>query len=509
MSIGSFSSISGSLLGSTSTSLSGLLTGTGSGNNSGSGAAYTLGGSTTDFTSGIYSNLGNLLGVTQPNIQVGGAAAEKRAEERQATINQSAALIDAGNTAAGRRIAEEMLDERGDDITAIRLVGLSYLAEQDYVQAERFFSRAAGLRPGDSELRADAEAARILQRSDDEVLAEGRKRLDNAGQRVNGIRLLLRLTDRSPDNGEAYLALADGFQDARQPVQVIGALQEALSLSSGSDLEGVIARAESLVDDEPTLGIAHNILGRALLKAGDVEKAISRLRTATTVAPENLAYRGDLAEAFFARSELFLERGDVLSALGSLEAGRAIDPGNTAARPLEGRIAAKRGEKLLNAGLYSRALSELNKAKLRGPDDVAFKRELSVSFARLARRFELDDSRALALSTYRKAYELNEDSGFARRKVAELSYAEGVDALDNGNFDSAVEHLGRAYDLQRGNDTYRTQLSAALVQRGSSLLEDGEIESAIEDFERAFELDPSNSEADQQLSAALAELAAA
>ncbi len=508
MSIGSFPSISSATFGSAS-AFPGLLGGGGSGNGFGAQPAFVLGGSTTNFASGIYSNLGGALGITQPNVQAGGVAAERRAEERRSTINQAAALIDAGNTAAGRRVAERMLDERGDDVTAIRLVGLSYLAEQDYVQAERFFARAAGLRPGDAELRADADTARILQQSDDEVLEQGRRRLDNPGQRVEGIRMLLRLSDRSPDNAEVYLALADGFEKARQPVQVVGALQEALSLADGASLDGVVDRAERLVASEPTLGIGHNILGRALLKSGRVDEAISRLRTASTVAPNNLAYRTDLAKGFFARAEAFLDRGSVLSAQGSLEAGRSIDASSAEARLLEGRIAAKKGAQLLNAGLATQALAELNKAKLRGPADEAFRGELSASFARAARRFELDDSRALALSTYRKAYDLNEGSLFARRKVAELSYAEGLDALDNGNLDSAVEHLDRAYSLRRGDDTYRTQLSSALVQRGSDSLENGDIEGAIEDFERAFGLDPNNLEADQQLSAALAQLAAA
>lgn len=504
MSIGSLSSIA------SNPSTSGLVGVSGFGGSAGLGGSPSalFGKSAQNFAAGLYNNLGQLLGVSQPSLSVGGVAAEKQAEQRRAKIDQSASLIDTGNTEAGRRIAEEMLEERGDDITALRLVALSYLAEQDYGQAERFFSRASGLRPDDAELRADASNARALQRSDEDVIAEATRKIENPGQRVDGLRLLLRLSDRSPNNVDAYLALADGFEKARQPVQVIGALQEALSNASGSEVDEVISRAERLVENQPETGVAHNILGRALLKTGRVDDAISRLRTATTVAPNNFAYRTDLAKGFFARAEQFLEQGDVSSARGSLEAGRSVDIGNSDARLLEGKISAKRGEQLLNARLYNQALAELNKAKLRGPKDSVFRRQLSASFIRAARHFETDDSRALALSTYRKALDLDEDSAFARRKVAELSHAEGLDALANDNFDSAVEHLERAYDLKRGNDTYRTDLSAALTARGMNFIEQGKLAEAIEDFERAFTLDPSNTQADAELSAALAQQAA-
>lgn len=478
-------------------------------NGFGTGQSSSFSGSTLNFAAGLYNNLGQQIGVNQPTqAQAGGVAAERLAAERKATIAQSASLIDSGETEAGRGIAEKMLEKRGDDITALRLVALSYLAEQDYNQAERFFSRAAGLRPDDAQLRTDALNAKSLQRDDDEVLAEAKKKIENAGQRVEGLRLLLRLSDRSPDNADVYLALADGFEKARQPVQIIGALQEALSNSEGSAINEVISRAERLIADQPEIGIAHNILGRALLKSGKIDDAISRLRTATTVAPNNLAYRGDLANGFFARAEQFLEQGDVSSARGSLEAGRAIDPANSGGRPLEGRISARRGEKLLNAGLFEQALSHLNVAKLRGPTDSAFQEQLSSSFTRVARHFETDGSRALALSTYRKAFELDDKSAFAKRKVGELSNLEGLDALGNGNFDSAVGHLERAYDTQRGNDTYRKDLSTGLVARGVNFLGQGKLDEALDDFQRAFELDPTNSAANAQLSAALAQQAA-
>ena len=110
-----------------------------------------------------------------------------------------------------------LLARNADDVSATRLIAHSYLAQRDYKQAERFYSRAAGLKPGNARIRSDLSNVRTLQKNDDEVLREARRILKSPDRRVQGLRLLLRLADRSPNNARAYVALADGFAAAKAP----------------------------------------------------------------------------------------------------------------------------------------------------------------------------------------------------------------------------------------------------------------------------------------------------
>lgn len=471
-----------------------------SGGNFSPTSAFLLGGSTPDFASGGYNAQGLAIG-TGTTQATSDPAAKHRAEQ----LRTAAEKIDAGDTAGGRAIAEKLLDRNASDLTALSLVAHSHLAERDYGQAEKFLSRALALAPSSVRLRGDLANVRTLQKSDDDVLTDARRQLKDPTQRSNGLRLLLYLSDRSPDNVDAYLALAEGFDVANQPLQVIGALQEAVRIAGPDRITDVITPAAKLVNDHPDVGLPRNILGRALQKAGRFDEAIVALRGASEIAPDNDAYRQDLASGYGARAIDAVGRGNISSAQADLRKGRSLDPINKDLSDAAAHIAAKRAEKFVAAGLHKKAYGELATANSRAPDDEAFRLKLAKLYARVGAYFRDREGTSLALSSFTKSLELDPSSATVRRNVAVLSHEKGLSALSAKNYDSAITHLDRARTTNSLNSLYRQDLARAYDARGQLSLSLGKVNDAIADFKKGFALDPTNTTLDTNLSSALAQ----
>lgn len=468
------------------------------------GPASLLSGSTQDFTQGLYNSLSTLLAAGKTRITAGASASASASQKQRAQALESAVTrIDAGDTRGGRAIAEGLLAKNGNDVAAMHLVAHSHLTEGDYKQAERYYARASALAPDNARLKSDLANVRTLQKNDDEVLAEARRQIKSPAHRTGGLRLLLYLSDRRPADAQVYLALADGFAAARQPLQVIGALQEAVKHADQNQIDEVITRAEKLVEDHSEVGLPHNILGRALQKAGRLGEAIIELEAATNIAPDNTAYRKDLAGGYIARAQAKLAAGSMTSAETDLQTARSIDPGNSGLAEPTARVAAHRAGRYITGGLYNRALGELNTAAAKAPNDAGFKKKLSALYIRVAARFQNQDMDSQALSSYIKAYELDPTAAVARRNVAELSHQEGLDAMDRLDYDGAITHLDRAYQTYRANVTYRQDLARAYDLRGQFRMSLSKLDLAIEDFKKGVILDPSNTSLNANLSTAL------
>lgn len=350
------------------------------------GPAFLLGGSTADFSQGLYNSLSTLLNAGGTRLSAGTPTRSSAYQEQRAkTLDLAASLIDVGNTRAGRAKAEELLDKNANDVGALHLIAHSYVAEQEYEQAERYYARAFALAPSSARLKGDLTNARALQKGNDEVLAEGRRKIQSPAQRTEGLRLLLHLSDRDPNNADIYLALADGYAAARQPMQVLGALQEAVKVAGDGQIDEVIQKAKKLVEQYPDVGMPHNILGRALQKAGWLHEAFTELKAATTIAPNNFGYTQDLAGAYVARAQGKLAAGDVISARGDLEAAQGLDPTNGGLSEGFARVAAYRAERAVITGRFTAALTELATASSKAPDNEQFKKKLASLYIRVGR----------------------------------------------------------------------------------------------------------------------------
>ncbi|MCH7591180.1 MAG: tetratricopeptide repeat protein [Planctomycetes bacterium] len=465
-------------------------------------SAFRLGDGGTSLTLGLYSSLGAFIGAAAARAALAKVPTEAQ-KARTASIKTIIAKIDSGNTKGGRQGAKKLLEKNANDVTALRLVAHSYIEEQDYKKAERSYLRAAALAPNSRAVKTDLANARTLQKSDDEVLVEARRKLKSPTHEIGAVRLLMRLTDRSPDNAEAYLALAGAFEKARKPGRELGALQEALKNADDRQLDEVISRSRRLSIEHPAVGLPRNILGRALEKAGRLPEALTELQTAIDVAPFNVSYRTDLANALITRGTGRLAAGDLVSTQADLHAAQAIDPANNRLGELNARLSARLAARDFASGRFTAAAGHLVKATADAPDDDRFKKDLANVSIGLGAHFRDKGDTALALTSYINALELDPTSLVARRNVGELSHIKGLGAVAASNYDSAITHLERAHHSDGNDLDYGPDLANAYNLRGQQRVLLGDLNGAIEDFKKGLTIDPTNASLDANLSSAL------
>lgn len=463
------------------------------------------GGSPLQAAQGLYNSLGQIIGAMDPQAAANAQAGSVTENRRQAALEAAADKINAGDAQGGRAAAEALLKKDSQNPSAIALVGRSYMLERDYKQAEKLFARAAALAPGSARIQSDLANTRTLQGSDEEVLTTARRKLKNPATREEALRLLFELTDRSPLNADAYLALSDGFEAARQPLSSLFSLQKAQAFATKDSVAGVIERAQAFVEKHPDIGNGHNLLGRALQKAGRMREGLRELELARRIAPTNVTYGHDLADAYVAGADAKLDTGDLISAETYLNKAYAITPSAEGYREATGRLEAALGQRDLNAGWFTSGIKHLNLAKSQAGDDEDFNDQLALQFLRAAHYYENKGDTSLALSCYGSANELDPDSFSARYNTSRLSYQKGMELREQGLHESAIEYLDRAYQLERTRDVYRQDLAVAYDNYGVALQALGELDKAIENFEKGHSLDLSNSELTAHYLAALAE----
>ncbi len=465
-------------------------------------SAFLLGDGETSITQGLYGTVGTFIRAAEARAAMAKIPTEAE-KERTASIKTIIGKIDSGDTKGGRQGAKKLLQKNAGDVTALRLVAHSYLEEQDYKRAERYYLRATALAPDSQAVKTDLANARTLQKSDDDVLAEARRKLKSPAHEIGAARLLMRLTDRSPDNAEAYLALAGVFEKARRPGRELGALQEALKNADDRQLDEVISRSRRLSREHSATGLPRNILGRALERAGRLPEAIAELQTAIDIAPFNVSYRTDLANAFITRGTGRLARGDLVSTQADLRAAEAIDPANDRLGELNARLSARLAARDFASGRFTAAAGHLAKASAHAPDDDRFKKELANISIGLGAHFRDKGDTALALTSYINALELDPTSIIARRNVGELSHIKGLEAIAAYDYDSAITHLERAYHTDGNDPDYGPDLANAYNLRGQRNVTLGNLEDAVEDFTKGFAIDPTNALLSANLSSAL------
>ncbi|MFQ5591394.1 MAG: tetratricopeptide repeat protein [Phycisphaerae bacterium] len=500
MSVDSLMTISGMMASSGTSSI--VRTGSASGATGSSfGPAFLLSESRTNYAQGLYDSLGAL--VASGRLREVPARPQQEVDSRTAALKAIAAKIDSGDARGGRADAMRLLEGRADDITALRLVAHSYLAERNYPSAEQYYMRASALAPDNVTLRQDVTIARELQRSDSDVLRYARRLIARPYERDTGMRLLLRLTDRSPDNAQAYLALSDGFTAARKPVQALVALHEAEVRADSEQAAEVIGRARDLARAYPDLGLPHDILGRALVKAGRFTDGVKALQRAVDLTPDNSGYVSDLANAYLGRAADRLARGDTRGAAPDLLAAERLDPFSSGLAEALGRAALLDARDDVKLGRYTGALKKLRTAAIKGPDDASFKRQVAALYTSVGAHYRDSQGTSTAYLAFSRAYELDPSSEVARKNFGELAHQLGLNARGNRQYDNAVDYLTEAYETQKTNVTYRKDLAIAYDARGQDLLSDNKLADAIEDFKRAYRLDPSNASIEANLTAAM------
>lgn len=135
---------------------------------------------------------------------------QQKAEE--VAIQRAFDYIDGGQPDAARQLMNDLLSHNKTNAAAVHALGYAELADGKYAEAEQLFLKAHAMEPGVGYDR-DAQNARILQADDAAVLRQAQAMARAPTQREESIRILISLTQRSPENTAARVALAEAMLD--------------------------------------------------------------------------------------------------------------------------------------------------------------------------------------------------------------------------------------------------------------------------------------------------------
>jgi tetratricopeptide (TPR) repeat protein len=469
------------------------------------------------------------------------SAARSPKEEKadNAAITQALALIDQGAYDDARQLVNDLLNENKTNAAAVSVLGQADLAEGKYTAAEREFMRAHALNPTVG-YDNDAANARVLLGNDESVLATARKWVSTSAKRDEGIRVLIALTQRSPDYAAGHLLLGDAMLAAKDTSNGLMQYSVAIGKADTKLLGELEQRAASLVEKSPDSAFLRQLLGKTYLKQGRYDDAVRTLTEAKDLADDPTVYNHDLAAARVGLGRASLASGDLTTALRQFDQAKELDPTgrDTKRAGAEGLLAqaeqharqhdykaaateysqmvsllANGGDKALREraanGAYSVGRTLMNKRIAAGGDiaeevgafqaaysldssDATYKQQLATTRIALGDQFKADDKLEAAAASYKSAWELFKNNLTYRDKAIEAYVTYGNDRAFNLNYTTAIEAYRQAYEMDTSNATSKQKLAGAYNVRGLDYMDQELWAKAATDFKEALALFPDN-----------------
>jgi tetratricopeptide (TPR) repeat protein len=431
---------------------------------------------------------------------------EQKADE--AAVKQAFDYINQGQYDAARTLMNDLLSENKTDAAAVQALGYADLGEGKYAEAEQRFLKAHALNPT-AGYDNDARNARILQGDDDAVLARARSMIASSIQRDEGIRILITLTQRSPNNADAHTALGDALLSAGEGPNGLLEFSSAIRAADSSQLTQLQSRLGELAEQYPSSAFIQQLIGKTQLHQGRYADAVVTLTRAMQMADSPLGFQETLAEARVGVGRQLLEQGDVTGALASFEQAKELDPTgkDTQLALAQGYVAradqyARRSNYAAAATDYSTAAGLLAKSKdeklAKHAAAGAYAAGRSLERARIAAGEKIDGE-ALA---YQAAYDLDPDNVTYQRKLADTRNAIGDELFAAGKYKDAAQAYARAHELFEYDRTYRQNTINAYVAYGDERLYNLNYTDAIEAYRAAFKVDTTDAATKQKLATA-------
>ncbi len=390
-------------------------------------------------------------------------AAGRQDESRNSALTAAAEALSKGDPQGARKIAEGLLKKNGRDAAAAHMIGRSYLALNNYPSAEYWFSRAASLAPTSTRFRNDLDNVKLLQKTDNEVLAEADRLAKQPEQRTQAIRVLGYLASRSKGNAEAHIKLGDAMMQEGYVVPAFLSYQNALAVADDAgSLARLVERLKPLAAATPDIGLPHNLLGHALRKQGNHAEALAELKKAAEISPVNESYRKDVGLAYGDMGAKALQQGNAQDAIRYYE--NALEY-NASSGALRGGLAlahAALSQWWLTRGNIEKAFAELSNASTGLPSDqTQVRAEIARAYNNLGDRYEQRGDIGWAIASYQNAHNLAPDNTTYRSRLGGAYDAMGTQLFDAGDYEAAEGYYQQAVDLYPGNKTYQAHLQAA------------------------------------------------
>ena len=231
------------------------------------------------------------------------------------------------------------------------------------------------------------------------------------------------------------------------------------------DSEALFRHALEVTEDNY---IAHNGLGVALYKKGQVDEAIGHYREAVRLEPNDSLARDNLGLAL-------VTNGQIDEAISQHQEALRLKPDNAGAHYNLGNALARKGQ-------IDGAISQFQESLRLKPDDAAVHNNLGNA---LARKGQIDE----AISQIQEAIRL-------QPAEAEAYYNLGNAFVRRGQIDEAISQYEKANHLKPDDADAHSNLGVALYRKGRN-------EEAITQFREALRLKPDHTAARRGLNSLL------
>jgi tetratricopeptide (TPR) repeat protein len=431
------------------------------------------------------------------------SADEQKADE--AAVKSAFDAINVGQYDAARTLMNGLLADNPNNAAAVQALGYADLSQGNYGDAEQLFLKAHALNPT-AGYDHDAQNARILQGDDETVLARARAMVATPGQRDEGIRILITLTQRSPKDTAAHMLLADSLFAAGEGPNGLLEFSTAIRNADHTQLGQLESRLKQLGEENPSSAYIQQLVGKAQLGQERYDDAIVTLTRAQNMADTTIGYSAALAEAHIGVGRELLATGDVSGALARFQQAHTLDPTGRETQQALAEGYTARGAEYARLGNFSSAADDYRRVAdmlAQHGDQTLSEHAAGGAYAagralerqRIAAGTEID-SEALA---FQAAYDLAPDNLTYKRQLADTRNAIGDELSAAGKYEDAAQAYARAHELFTYDRTYRDNAVQAYVAYADDRLYNLNYDDAIEAYAAAFKIDTTNAGTKQKL----------
>lgn len=456
------------------------------------------------FNSDIYSGLAGLSTSRLPFgvVQQRGA---KDIEIEEDAVKRALGFVDQKKYKAARFVLAEELKRNPGSGAVAYTQGIVEQAAGNYADAEDFYRKASYLAPELNSL-VDAENVRALQGDDATALARVKRLLGSSDTKDGGLRLLVTLTDRSPNFTEARTLLAANLLKNGDPLNALLQYDRAVGTANNVELDELRETFEGLAKRAPDGAFIHKVLGKIQLKQGDSQTALETLHQATTLSSGDAAFLETEASAYVAVGREKLSDGDLRGALSDFDQAYTLNPSgdDVILARTEGRIA--NGEHLAKLGDLEGAIDQYNLVAIdAGHEGAEALRErlghdaYTVGRTLETRRIAAGADVGKELTAFQIAYDTDPENDVYRKKLAATRITLGDQYVADGDYKNAGGAYAAAAGLEPYNDDYRTKAIDAYTTYGLARLAVLDFAEALTSLRSAFNLDTQNTTSRQNL----------
>ncbi len=389
----------------------------------------------------------------------------ERMKFRKQALETTKDLLKAGDTVGARKAAESVLKRDSSDAIAAAYVGRTYLAEGNYEEAKRYFSRAAS--GSDSEqIQTDLRTATVLAKGPDAALSEIQRLLRQPATQRDGAQLASYLLDAEPGNVDARIELVNFYEKLGKKGLAGAELSDAIAATPVEKFDTLLRRIEQFNADNSQDAGSFDLLAQAYVRIGRLGDAQDAFVSAIALSKENLEFQGQI-KADYAKTFVTLAR-DAKTGGRDDEARRlylkSLDiSSNETTKAEYSDFEFERGDRELRAGRLRLALEAFDNARAYQPGSVSEEKkdDLIEAYERLATKStEAGDLKTVVDARY-GAFILDSGNDTRKRGLADAHDAYGLSLYDQGDYRGALRQFHSASQYYTTDPNYAAHYALA------------------------------------------------